>query len=765
MSLAGTERRRHLVTAVIGTFLMLIMGTVLLLGFRFATQMRTNIIALQTASTLQNYPEELSHQLNALRDRLEVRAYSGQALADLQATVKRFDHELRVLSASVDADSPQLGHALLLWHQYAPVLDPVVNFNGQPYVDSDTSGSSLSREGREHYAEVKRAQLFASENARPLQTQLANLATSLQRTSSDAATRLRALLMAGVFAALVLAAIAAYFQLSRSRHERVAREAQEQTRDILKTVREGFFLLDAHYRIGAVWSDALTRMFSRSDFAGLTFEELLKDLVPASTLATAMKYIKLLWGDRAHENLMKSINPLGQLEITMDNGHGGKETRYLQFDFHRVMGPEGIKHVLCAVGDVTSSVLLARELHESQENANAQIDMMVGMMHVDPLQLVSFLDTAETGLKLVNTILKEPARTDAEFRKKLTGLFRELHTIKGEASALNLKSVANRVHTLEDMVGECKKKPELSGNDFLPMVLKLDDLLAHLRNVREMAARLTVLKDTAPGAAAAAATTGTYPAAGLPAARHPAATATTGTHPAAMAPPPPSATAPPAPSSPAGGVTARNASAPSPAASTAPSAARRVEELSPALYSMAERLAQDHAKRFRLTLRGLGDVPAPYTATIKDCLIQMLRNAAVHGIEAPDVRLAQAKKDTGSVQVDFRKTGEGYELVFEDDGAGIAPDALKAAAVRRQLISEEDAALMDTRAAMALIFRPGFSTQDEISMDAGRGVGMDVVARSVYALGGKIGVSTHPGKFTRFKIVLPATEAVSTAVA
>jgi hypothetical protein len=752
MSLAGTERRRHLVTAVVGTVLMLFMGTVLLLGFRFATQMRTNIIALQTASTLQTYPEELSHQLNALRDRLEVRAYSGQALADVQATVKRFDHELRTLSASVDADSPQLGHALLLWHQYAPVLDPVVAFGGQPYVDSDTAGPSLSREGREHYAAVKRAQLFASENARPLQTQLANLATSLQRTSSDAATRLRALLMGGVFAALVLAAIAAYFQLSRSRHERVAREAQEQTRDILKTVREGFFLLDAHYRIGAVWSEALTRMFGRSDFAGLTFEELLKDHVPASTLGTAMKYIKLLWGDRAHENLMKSINPLGQLEITMDNGHGGKETRYLQFDFHRVMGPEGIKHVLCSVGDITSGVLLARELHESQENASAQLDMMVGLMHVDPLQLVSFLDTAETGLKLVNTILKEPARTDAEFRKKLAGLFRELHAIKGEASALNLKSVANRVHTLEDMVGDCKKKTELSGNDFLPMVLKLDDLLAHLRSVREMAARLTVLKDTLPGAAAAVTTTtGTYPA-------------------AASLPPAPAAsiaTAAAAASSPPGGATARGSAAPSSArkAPTAERSARRVEELSPTLYSMAERLAQEHAKLFRLTLTGLGDVPAPYAPTIKDCLIQMLRNAAVHGIEPPEVRRANAKKDTGSVVVDFRKVVEGYELVFEDDGAGIAPEALKAAAVRRQLISEEDAAVMDTRAAMALIFRAGFSTQEEISMDAGRGVGMDLVARSVYALGGKIGVSTHPGRFTRFKIVLPASEAVSTAVA
>jgi len=746
MSLAGTGRR-HLLTASIGTALMLVMGLALVWGFRLATHMRTNIVALQTASTLQNYPEEMSHQLNALRDRLEVRAYSGQALADLQVTVKRFDQELRVLSASIDGDSPQLGHALLLWNQYAPVLEPVVAFSGQPYVDSDTAGSSLSREGREHYAAVKRAQLFASENARPLQTQLATLATSLQRTSSDGATRLRSLLMAGVFAALVLAVVAAYFQLSRSRHERTAREAQEQTRDILKTVREGFFLLDAHYRIGSVWSEALTRMFGRNDFAGLTFEELLEDLVPQATLSTAVKYIKLLWGDRAHENLMKSINPLGQLEITMDNGHGGKETRYLQFDFHRVMGPEGIKHVLCSVGDVTSSVLLARELHESQENAHAQLDMMVGLMHIDPLQLVSFLDTADAGLKLVNTILREPARNDAEFRKKLAGLFRELHTIKGEASALNLKSVASRVHTLEDMVGECKKKPELSGNDFLPMVLKLDELLAHLRSVREMAARLTALKDTMPAVAAAAA---------LPPATAAFATLPADPEPTDSMPAAPAAAAPAA--APRTGAAAGRPAAPE-------RAARRVEELSPTLHLMAERLAQDHAKRFRLTLSGLADVPAAYTATIKDCLIQMLRNAAVHGIESPEVRRAQAKKDTGSVHVDFRKVTDGYELVFEDDGAGIAPDALKAAAVKRQLITEDDAALMDTRAAMALIFRPGFSTQEEISMDAGRGVGMDVVARSVYALGGKIGVSTHPGKFTRFKIVLPAAEPVSTAVA
>ena len=711
MTLAGTERRRRqLITAGLGTALTLVMGTVLVMGFRLATHMRANIGALQTASTLQTYPQEISHQLNSLRDRLEVRAYSGQALADLQATAKRFDQMLNELGVSAEADSPQLHRALQLWHQYAPVLDPVLSFNAQPYVDSDTAGSSLSREGRQYYAEVKRAQLFASDSAGALQGQLAALAATLQRTCSDAAARLRTLLLAGVLAALALAGAAGYFRLTRSSHERAAREAQEQTRDILKTVHEGFFLLDADYRIGSVWSEALTRMFGRRDFAGLSFEELLKDLVAPATLATATKYIKLLWGDRAHENLMKSINPLGQLEIVMDNGHGGKETRYLEFDFHRVMGPEGVKHVLCAVGDITSSVLLARELQESQENANAQVDMMLSMLHVEPLQLMAFLDSAETSLNLVNGILREPARSDAEFRKKLGGLFRELHGIKGEASAHNLKSVASRVHALEDMVADCKKKPELSGSDFLPLVLRLDDLLAHLRSVREMGARLTTLKESGPAAAASVA-------------------------------------------------------AAAPHGSAAPRQSRPVEDLSPALQSMAERLAEDHAKRFRLTVSGLSEVPPSYAATIKDCVIQMLRNAAVHGIEPPEVRRAHTKHDVGAVSVHFRKVGEGYELVFEDDGAGIATEALKAAALRQQLISEEEARGMDTRAAMALIFRPGFSTQDDVSMDAGRGVGMDVVARSVYALGGRIGVSTHPGRFTRFKILLPAAQAVSSAVA
>ena len=692
MTVTGVERRRDVITVAIGAALAVLMGVVLAAGIRQATRLHAEIAALQTASSLQNYPEDIARELDTLRERLEIRAYSGRALADLRATVSRFDASLRATTAGDVLDAADLARTQRLWHQYDPVLAPVLAFHGQPYADSDTSGSTLSREGRAHFAQVKRAQLFAAVHAKALQDHLVLGVRRLQASASAAAAQLRALLLAGVLAALVLAAAAAYLQITRARDQRAAREAEERTRDILKTVREGFFLLDRDNRIGSVWSEALTRMFNRGDFADLSFEDLLRDLVPATTLATAVKYVNLLWGDRAHENLMKSINPLGQLEVTAEDGRGGTETRYLQFDFHRVVGPKGVRHVLCAVGDVTSSVLLARELQESQQSANAQLDMMVGMMRTDPVQLASFLDSADAGLKHVNAILKEPARTDTEFRRKPGSIMRELHSLKGEAAALDLHSIADRLHALEDLVGNCQAKATLSGDDFLPVVVKLDELLAYLRGVREMASRISV--------------------------------------------------SPQSEAVPAGDV------------------------LAATLQTMAAQLARDHAKRFTLNTAGLGGVPPQYARTLKDCLIQLVRNAAVHGIEAPEVRSRCAKSDVGRVSAEFRAAGANYELIFEDDGAGIAPEALKETALRRNLITAAEASSMDMRGAMALMFRPGFSTADGASRDAGRGVGMDVIARNVYALGGRIGVSTNPGKFTRFKITLPAVEAAgSSAVA
>src|ERR1700760_2196084 len=146
MNLAGADRNRQLLTVGIGTVLTLVMGAALIIGFRLATQMRANIAALQTASVLQTYPAAMSQQVTSLRDRLEARAYLGQALADLKVTVQNFDQELGRLASGGYVQSHELDQALLLWHQYGPTFNPVVQFNGQAYIDSDDAGTSFSKE-------------------------------------------------------------------------------------------------------------------------------------------------------------------------------------------------------------------------------------------------------------------------------------------------------------------------------------------------------------------------------------------------------------------------------------------------------------------------------------------------------------------------------------------------------------------------------------------------------------------------------------------
>jgi len=237
MSRSENERRGQLVTAGIGVALTLAMALVVLLGYRLVTHIRASINALQAASALQSYPEEISGQLNELCERLEARAYSGQALADLQNTVRRFDRDLEQLADS-GSDSLQLARALRLWHQYRAVIDPVVSFKGQPYAHSDSAETMFSPEGREHYAAAERAHMFAAENAKALQTQVVDLAATLQHTSSDAALRLRTLLFGGVIATLTLAAAAAWFQLMRSRLVKAHAEAQEAHQALVRASRQ-----------------------------------------------------------------------------------------------------------------------------------------------------------------------------------------------------------------------------------------------------------------------------------------------------------------------------------------------------------------------------------------------------------------------------------------------------------------------------------------------------------------------------------------------
>ncbi|HET9445910.1 MAG TPA: ATP-binding protein, partial [Steroidobacteraceae bacterium] len=427
-----------------------------------------------------------------------------------------------------------------------------------------------------------------------------------------------------------------------------------------------------------------------------------------------------------------------------DNASGGFDTHFLEFDFNRVKAEGSLSHLLVTVNDVTKRVMLSRELQESQEKAQAQLDLLLRILHVEPDNLTGFLTDADVSLKMVNSILKEPAREESAFRAKIDGIYRQVHAVKGEAAALGLKTVEQRAHAFEEALSDLKGRPSLSGSDFLPLVVKLDDLFNHLAQVREMLSRLVDLHQAiasrrGPMTASSSATPQVEAEkvdrwlAGESEEPQPA------THDKTMSMKQPTFPAAEAPAEAAGG-----------------------GGLERTLADLAARVASSQSKQVALKCTGLDNVPEAYRRAVKDITIQLVRNAVVHGIEEPSERAKAHKAEVGTLAVEFGvRDSEGYELIVQDDGRGLQLERIKEVAVERGLITPAQAAMLDPRQTMALIFRPGFSTADRVTTDAGRGAGMDLVRILVAELGGRVGLASAGGKFSKFKIWLPAERAVA----
>ena len=174
---------------------------------------------------------------------------------------------------------------------------------------------------------------------------------------------------------------------------------------------------------------------------------------------------------------------------------------------------------------------------------------------------------------------------------------------------------------------------------------------------------------------------------------------------------------------------------------------------------LVREVAEMTGKRVRLVTEGEAtEVDKTVIERLAEPITHMLRNAIDHGLEMPDVRLAAGKPAEGTVRlVALHRSGR---IVIEvgDDGAGIDRERVRGIAVDKGLI-DADAPLTDEEIDN-LIFLPGFSTATSVSDISGRGVGMDVVRRSIQALGGRISITSRPGHGSTFTLSLPLTLAV-----
>jgi signal transduction histidine kinase len=719
------------------------LAILLALGMTSAARLQAASSAMQSAAQLSGQPQLISADLTLIQRGLETTTYVGASVRaitelrqDTAKTLAAVQSQVHDAGLQRDVDiAGSLAGVRRSWSQLDRQLDPLRNERGAELYTDTPSGSELSAQGRTMKSTVDALLATQTQNLQQLGSQTSHLDVVLREGVIDAGLRLRALLLAGSAVATLLLALMLYFGWRSRQAARIADAAQRQVSNILGTVREGLFLLDRDLCLGDTYSESLRELLRLSNPSGLHVEDILKPLVDAKTLTAALKFLGLLWKDKVHEELIESVNPLNQIEISFSNGRGGNDVRYLAFSFRRVRAANAAgDYILGVVADVTDRVLLARELESVKAESDSQATLQLQLLRVDSEPLRSFLATADVALRKSNAILTASGIEQEDLKKKLNGVFRELHAVKGEAAALSLSSFVQRIHAIEDALAALRQRPTLSGNDFLPIVVRLDELLSHLGQIRAMQERVSTLRSMRAAESAEG---------GEDSHRD---TMVLAARPRLSPEPEPEPEPPTIP-----------VPVPVPA---------RGHPLIDLLRTLTQEVARAQRRRALLRTQGIEELPPRLAGVVKDICIQMIRNSVAHGIEAPEERARLGKPEEGTVQITFDAHGpEDFALTVEDDGRGLSYEQIIDKALRLDLITPQQAVSLERAAVYRLIFQPGFSTTDEVSEHAGRGVGLDAVSTLVREHGGRIGVSTASGRFTRFRILLPRSGALSASSA
>ncbi|MET0262625.1 MAG: ATP-binding protein [Rariglobus sp.] len=482
--------------------------------------------------------------------------------------------------------------------------------------------------------------------------------------------------------------------------------AKAETDRIMETVQEGLLLIDAAGIIGDYHSHELNTILRQEKLAGRSLLQILERLLSEKMFNTTKDYFALLFDANRKEKAVLKVNPLTDIEVNFPNPAGGFINRYLGFSFRRIVENGVVTRVFVAVRDVTTQIELEKKLRDSERHKDRQLDILLGIVHVAPDELESFVSLVELELDVINDTLRAEhfaasgGQGDA-LRERLQTVFRSVHNLKGNAALLKLTTFQKAADLFESKLAELLNRPVLTGDDFLSVVVAQAGLRADLGDLMELRGKLVGLRQPV------------------------AATSSSGAH--------------------------ADAITNSPAV-----------QISAGLKQLVSDAARDLDKVTSLSIDdyALHTVAVDRSALVRDVLIQLTRNSIAHSIEPSPLRLASGKLAAATISVrGLPRTADGMVgLAFRDDGRGLDLTAIRQRAEESGLLVsgvEYEAADI-----ARCIFAPGFSTAAEVNLHAGRGMGMDIVkAKIVDEAGGAIEVHSTPGQFCEFHLYFPSVTA------
>jgi two-component system chemotaxis sensor kinase CheA len=483
---------------------------------------------------------------------------------------------------------------------------------------------------------------------------------------------------------------------------------------IMETVRQGLFLIDANSVIQGEYARDLERIFRATDLKGVKLLDILRRLLPPKMFDTSCDYVDLLFDRTKRERTVFDVNPLNEIEVNFPDPKGGFTARWLSFSFQRIVEDDRITSVFVALSDVTDRVTFEREAREAESRRQRQLEMLMSVLHIEPEAQAEFIATTNEQLREMNEALRpvvvvgRDKNHDDVFRQRLNTVFRCVHTIKGNASLLQIEYFRKAAERFEEKIAELRSRGKISGDDFIGIVVLQAEMRSDLDELQDIRRRLGGLRVTA----------------GLPAISNVAPKALRGS-----------------------------------LGSTEGVETDGGDLLLENLASLTADLGRRLGKEVVLDSRYLrtNEFGFEQRRFLKDVLVQVVRNGVAHGIERPEVRSAVGKPVRGTIVLRSLQADAGFTaFAYRDDGNGIDVDEVRRVAAAQGIVTENDVREMDDSEAVSLIFCPGFTTANVSDEAAGRGVGMDIVKQIIVdRLGGEIDLSSRPGEFFELSFTIP----------
>ena len=540
------------------------------------------------------------------------------------------------------------------------------------------------------------------------------------------ASTIRLIQVLGVAAIFAYFLIFVFFFVRRLRDtDAEALAARRETQEIMETVNTGLFLLDKDLNIGQQHSRALNGIIGEDRLAGENFADVLRGRISDKDLRTTRQFIEQLYNPRVKEKLVDSLNPLHKVMLHNASGEESTTSRFLDFKFSRVYEDKDIARILVNVNDVSDAVYLEQRLEKERSQNDMQIEMLTTILNVNPKIINEFISNTKAHIDKMNNILKNPGSSQFELEGKLKAIYREMHSLKGEASALKLHSFTKIASDAEDKLDALQNQGKLSGNNFLPLAVHLDDLLSLSNTIETLGERINQAAPKANNNAKPVMSVKTAPQPSVVQAQV-ADVATTNIN-----------------------VDGGNEIDLSDESDD--------EHLS-YYQDFAKDIAIRQGKKIQLNGHNLAhiNIPERLKQPIKEISIQLLRNAVVHGIESPEARQSAGKSAIGSIDLEMQRDSQNLIIVLQDDGQGIDYEGIRHKLIADGRFTQEEARQMTHGDLLKTLFASGFSTKEHADEDGGRGVGLDVIKALVKEHNGKLNVNTELGKMTRFVITLPA---------